>query len=323
MVVVAAVAGALAVKQSARTVSAGAATVQLLVDSPQSSLANLRQDPTLLAERASELAQAVTSPQALRSIGARAGVPANELTAEGPFTGVGLGLNVETPSAARGIQLVSNSSPYHLTFVPQSAIPVITVSVLGPTPEAAGRVATAVAPGVRAWLRRYQVPNSNPAALVTIRQLGSAQAGVVNSGSSKVLAGITGAGILILGLLAVIGIGGRRARRKAEMQQLAPTLEPDRSTTTGFPHERTASTESEAAVLATSAVPDGRPNGSAPEQAGPFGTVAEPALDAYPESSDDVQTADDFSEPEWANGHREAVRWSPHRAAIRWWRNAD
>jgi hypothetical protein len=214
LVVVAAAGVAVAAKRSVRSVATGTATVQMLVDSPQSALTDLRQDPAPLVARATVFAQLMTTNSVLKSVASQAGVQPGDLTAEGPYSGAGQGLNVETPSAARGIQIVAAKSLYHLAFVAQPTLPIVTVSVQGPSPVVAARVASAVVPGVLAWLAPRQLSQQiNPGSRVTIRQLGTAQAGVVNSSSGRILAGAAGAGTLILGLLVLLGIEGRRARQ--------------------------------------------------------------------------------------------------------------
>jgi hypothetical protein len=201
-VVVAAVVAAVAVKMTLHSVATGAATTQLMVDSPQSALADLRQDPLPLVTRAAVFAQLLTSGAVLNQVAHAAGVAPKDLTAEGPYSGSGQTLNVPTPSPARSVQLLATNSLYHLTLVPDALIPLVTVSVQGPNPAAAGKVANAVGPAVKAWLSALQsaVP---PFRRVTIRQLGDAQAGVVNSSSSTTLAGIAAAGILLIGLLSI------------------------------------------------------------------------------------------------------------------------
>jgi hypothetical protein len=134
------------------------------------------------------------------------------VTAEGPYSGAAQALNVPTPSEARSSQLVATKALYHFTFVPDANIPLVTVSVEGPTPAAAGNLANAVVPGVRTWLASLQaaVPTYHR---VTIRQLGDAQAGEINASSSTTLAGVAGFAVLLMGLLVIVLVENRRNRR--------------------------------------------------------------------------------------------------------------
>lgn len=214
LVALLAIVAGVAMKSRSHSVPTGTATSQLLIDSPQSALADLQQDTGPLAARAAVYAQLMTSGVVLQKIAQIAGVPASELTAEGPYSGAGEVLDVPTPSEARSAQLLANRVQYHLSFVAQQDLPVITVSVTGPTASTSGRLANSVAPGVQSWLASLENNNSLPAGKrVTVRALGDAQAGTVNSSSGTIIAGVAGIAVLILGLLAVILFEGRRGRR--------------------------------------------------------------------------------------------------------------
>jgi hypothetical protein len=232
-VVLAAILAAAAVKLSSNSVPTGAATVQIVIDSPQSALADLKQDPAPLVIRAPVFAQLMTSNEVLRDIARAAGVRPQTLTAEGPYSGGGEPLNVPTPSEARSAQLLASNALYHFTFVADATIPMVTASVEGPNPAAAGKIANAVAPGVRTWLASLQssVPLTHR---VTIRELGDAQAGVVNAGSVSVFAGLAAVAVLIVGLLLI----GALDRRKLLDPQLsaANVAEFAPIGATGLPH---------------------------------------------------------------------------------------
>jgi hypothetical protein len=202
--------------QSARSTPTGTATVQILVDSPQSALADLLQNTAPLITRAALLAQVMASEAVLEDIAATAGVPVGQLTAQGPYGGSGLALNVITPAEARGSQLLGERARYRLTFVAQPDEPVLTVSVQGPTPLLAGRLAEAALPGVKRFVATLQRQSATrPARRVTIRQLGPAQAGTVNSSSRMALMAVAGLGVLLLGLLLLVGVETLRRRPPA------------------------------------------------------------------------------------------------------------
>lgn len=224
VVVVAAVGAAAMLDKSMATQPTGTASLQVLVDSPVSALVNLQSDPTGLEARASVLAQAMTSNAVLASIAKIAGIPAGNLTAQGPFSGPGEVLDVPTPSEARGMQIASAGPQYHLIFVAQQNIPIVTVSVVGPTPVGAGKVANAVVPGTLAWLNGLATTDQvKSGSLVHLRQLGDAQAGEINSNSGKMIAIVGAVAILMLGSLFIVMTDRERreARRRkfAEMEQ--------------------------------------------------------------------------------------------------------
>ena len=224
MVVVAVLAAAV-VKLSSHNVPTGAATVQILVDSPSSELASLTQNPTPLISRAAVFAQVMTSQAVVQEIARAARVPTNRITAQGPYSGGGEALNVITPAEARGNRLRRReNAPYRLTFLAQQNEPVITASVQAPNAAAAERVANAVYAGVQSYVTGIQQQGHTPEQdKVTLRQLGPAQTSTVNGGSRGTLAVAAFLGVLILGLLLILGIEGIR-RRDRELDGLERDL---------------------------------------------------------------------------------------------------
>jgi capsular polysaccharide biosynthesis protein len=225
LVVVAAFAAAVAVRISSHNVPTGASTVQLLVDSPSSELANLSQNPTPLISRAGVFAQVMTSQAVLHSIAVTAGVPEREITAQGPYSGSAESQDTIVPAEARSNQLVAEHALYRLSFVAQLNEPVITASVQAPTPEAAAKVADAIYPGVQRYVQAMQHEGHTPEAdRVTLRALGPAQSGSVNGHSRATIMVAAFLAILILGLLSILGLESVR-RRDRELEQLDQDLE--------------------------------------------------------------------------------------------------
>jgi len=207
LVVVLACGAAFGARQLAKSTPTGAATLQILVDSPQSALADLLQNTAPLTTRAALLAQVMASQVVLEDVAYTAGVPVAQLTAQGPYSGSGEVLDTITPSEARASQLLGERSRYRLAFVAQPDEPIVTVSVQGSDPATAARVAEAVLPGVQRFLATLQQQGATkPAQRVTIRQLGAAQVGTVNSSSRTALTAVAGLGVLLLGLLLLLGI---------------------------------------------------------------------------------------------------------------------
>lgn len=212
---------AIGVRMSVHSVPTGAATVQILVDSPDSALANLSQETVPLTTRASVFAQVMTSAAVLQDIASSAGVPVGEITAQGPYSGTGQSLDVVTPSEARGNQLLAEQTKYKLTYLAQTNEPVVTASVQAPNADAAARVAGAIYPGVQRYVTELQQQSGTPVQhRVTIRQLGPPQAGSVNSSARSTLTAAALLGVLLLGLLGILGFEGTR-RRAAERARAA------------------------------------------------------------------------------------------------------
>ena len=212
-IVVFAVGAAVAVRETVTSVPTGVATVQVLVDSPDSALANLSQETVPLTTRASVFAQVMTSAAVLEDIAASANVPVSEITAQGPYSGPGEALDVVTPSEARANQLPAQTVKYKLTFVAQTNEPVVTASVQAPNAAAAAHVAASIFPGVQRYVSTLQQQSATPVQhRVTIRQLGPPQSGPVNSSTRSTLMVAAFIGVLLLGLLLLLGIEGTRRR---------------------------------------------------------------------------------------------------------------
>jgi uncharacterized protein involved in exopolysaccharide biosynthesis len=197
--------------QLAHSTPTGSATVQILVDSPQSALADLLQSTAPLTTRAALLAQVMASQTVLEGIAAAAHLPVADLTAQGPYSGAGAALDAVTPAEARSTQLLSERAHYRLVFLAQPDEPVVTVSVQGPTAAAAAHLAEAAAPGVQAYVSALQQQaHTKPSQRVTIRQLGPAQAATVNSSTRLTLMAIGALAVLLLGLLLLCAEALRR-----------------------------------------------------------------------------------------------------------------
>ena len=227
VVLIVAIVAAYGIHGQAAGVPTGNATVQILVDSPSSSLVNVNVNSVGLEAQAGVIAQAMTSNAVLTSIAKSAGVPAAGLTAEGPYSGAAEVLDIPTPSEARGMQLVSIKPAFHLAFLAQQNVPIITVSVLGPTPTSAGKVADAVLPGVEAWLSTIAAQDKlGTQNQIVLRQLGDAEAGYVNSSAATALAAIAAVAMIIFGLVAVVQIDRRiDRRRRGKLGELEDALE--------------------------------------------------------------------------------------------------
>jgi capsular polysaccharide biosynthesis protein len=212
-IVVLAIGVAVVVRMTVSSIPTGAATVQILVDSPDSALANLSQETIPLTTRASVFAQVMTSAAVLEDIAKSAGVPVSQITAQGPYSGAGQALDVVTPSEARASQLPAQTVKYRLTFVAQTNEPVVTASVQAPSAASAARVAGSIFTGVQHYVSTLQAQSATPAQhRVTIRQLGPPQSGPVNSSARSKLMIAALLGVLLLGLLILLGVEGMRRR---------------------------------------------------------------------------------------------------------------
>jgi capsular polysaccharide biosynthesis protein len=238
LTVVVAIGAAVGVRMSSHSVPTGAATVQILVDSPSSELANLTQNPTPLISRAAVFAQVMSSQAVIQQIASAAKVPVSQITAQGPYSGAAENLNVITPAEARSNQLVAENAIYRVTLQAQQNEPVITTTVQAPTPAAAARIANAVYTGVQNYVSTIQQSGHTPDAdRVTLRQLGSAQTATVNGGSRMTLTLAAFLGVMLVGLLAILGIEALR-KRDDELESIEHDLEAEFESVSHQPESR-------------------------------------------------------------------------------------
>jgi hypothetical protein len=197
-------------KLKSRTVPSGAATAQILVDSPSSALANLKQNPLPLSTRAGVFAQFMASTAIRDAVAKRAGLPASSILAQGPFDDPATAPEGPKPpdpgSVARG-------KKFRLTFVAQEQLPVVTVYAQAPTVALAQRLADAVAPAVQGYVDQLQVDaDLRPEYRTQIRGLGPAQAGTVKGKPSVKVIG-TFIFVMLLGCILILTTARRRTRR--------------------------------------------------------------------------------------------------------------
>ncbi|HYJ21164.1 MAG TPA: hypothetical protein VEW07_03965 [Solirubrobacterales bacterium] len=196
-VLVAAVAATLSVSQvslappslESRANVFAAASSEMLVDTPDSAVADVNAELTPLSTRAEVFTRFLTSTDAVDRIAAVAGVPADALEARGPFQ-INLPEAERVPTAEeRSSQIIGEDAVYRLRFESPPELPLITAFSQAPTEDEAVALAAAVPRVlqgyVRAAQRREQTP---PARRVTIRELGQAEGAVVNEGAGVQIA---------------------------------------------------------------------------------------------------------------------------------------
>lgn len=218
-VLIAAVALAWLAGSRTESTSTGAATTQILIDAPQSALANLKQNTLPLTTRAGMFAQFMASTDVREAIAEASGIPAEQIAARGPFddpaaapTGVATG---EEPAAADAAE-----TPYVLTFVAQQELPLITVYAQAPDAASAARLAGSVAEGVQRYVNDLQAQGSLPSNdRVTIRGLGTPDGTTVAGGSAApIMVGVFLVVTLFGCILVLLPFGRRDADRSEQYE---------------------------------------------------------------------------------------------------------
>ena len=252
-----------------RSLSLGAATSQILVDSSNSTLVAGAQAGELetLATRARIYAQYLSSLEARVGIAADSGVPATKLAASGPFSPDATRANYDPQVAeVRSNDVVAEAAPYRLVFSAQQGVPIITVSSQAPTAGTAAKLAASAftvlneyvaalnrqrAKAQRIAAKRLAASGASPEAQdaaakaagqgVTVRQLGAPEGGIVGGRNNLALmalafVGVVGAGLLLIFLAPGIARHWRlldeveRITREAELREIGVKLPEDDGT---------------------------------------------------------------------------------------------
>ncbi len=164
------------------------ASTQMVVDSPKSALGNMQTSLIPFTNRAVVFARLMVSPEALDYIGQQAGIPGNEIAAQGPAE-IGAPQATHNPSAIKDGKIVIPSSKFILRFDQNPELPTVDIYSQAPTTRQAIALANGAVTGFAKYLNildgETNVPDQQR---VQIRQLGSAQGGEVNPSSGKEIA---------------------------------------------------------------------------------------------------------------------------------------
>ena len=178
-----------------RALEIGAASTEVLVDSPKSKVVDIRAqtiDFQALTTRADLLSNVMASEPVRLFIARHAHIPVQSIAAT-----ASLGANLpraafEPDSERRASDLLRESDKYRLSLAVNPTLPVIDVNAQAPTAEGAQRLANAAVAGLRDYLTltadQQGVADSQRVRLV---QLGQARGGVVNPGVKLQIALLT------------------------------------------------------------------------------------------------------------------------------------
>lgn len=202
-----------------KSLSVGVADTQILIDSPASALADLGRDLDPFAKRAQVYARFMTSRPVRRAIAAEVGLRDHEVITEAPLLGSVPKAAQEPVASQRSRQLLGEDVAFRLRFTSDPGLPTVTIQAQAPRVDEAERLANAGATGFAKYVeqiqRRQGVPEPRR---VTVRQLGSAQGGVLAEEINRPLAILTFVGVFIAWCLLVL-LGSSVARSMRELRE--------------------------------------------------------------------------------------------------------
>jgi hypothetical protein len=172
------------VKPSSMRVAA--AQTHILVDAPPPSMLQrraLEQDLETLVKHAELLSRVIVSRQGLDRIAVRAGLPPGSVGGSGRVTTSVPEALVQPGSEERAADIGRSNLPYGVEVQVRPTSPVIDVYTRAPSAAEAMRLANAVVPGLREYLRGLAADQKFTKAPLALRQLGEARGGAVNAGA--------------------------------------------------------------------------------------------------------------------------------------------
>jgi hypothetical protein len=195
-------------------------SIEILVDSAHSPIADARRDLTGLSARAIVFARLIAGGNIVRQMAKRAGIPFKQIDVTSPAPPGSLAPPVEP------VQL----HPYGISITSAEELPILAVGTRAPTVAEAKRLAAAAPPAVREEVERIQEHQGTaPGRRVEFRVLGPPEAGIRDAALGKKAALGLFLVLVAIGLFLIVGIPRFRAAWREEAETMPVTDErPDR-----------------------------------------------------------------------------------------------
>ena len=169
-----------------RSLKMATASTQVVVDTPRSTLFDIRQDTVgieALTNRALLLGNVMASPQVRADIARRAGVPFEKLQILPPITPKQPRVLAEAGHARRSSDILKLNGEYRLYIKANPTVPFLQIYAQTPTARSAAALANASVAGMETYLGKRARSTRTPGAeQVRLTQLGRAEGAVVNGG---------------------------------------------------------------------------------------------------------------------------------------------
>lgn len=177
-----------------RALEMASATTHVIVDTPRSSILDLRQDTyslEALRQRTVVLGSVMAEGQVRQAIEDRGEVPAGQLQVTPPLT-------PEQPRAVAGsgpqkhtTDVVESTDQYRLSIQANPTVPIMDIYAQAPSAQAAEKLANGAVDELRSYLADLALQERTPeAAQIRLVQLGRAHGAVINGGIEWHVAGL-------------------------------------------------------------------------------------------------------------------------------------
>jgi hypothetical protein len=185
-----------------RSLAVAAASSQILVDSPDSTLVQGAELGTFeaLATRAKIYGQYLASLDARQEIAKLAGVPARTIATSGPFSSAtGQNAYSSQTSEERSGELLQEGAGNRLVFTAQEGVPILTVDAQSASSETAIALASASFATLQNYVKSLEADGKPVRQGVTVRELGAPEGGTLGGSNNLIL--------MVLAFLLVFGLG--------------------------------------------------------------------------------------------------------------------
>jgi len=173
-------------------------SIQVLVDSSNSPIANARRALSGLTARAGVFARVMSGGNVIEGAADSAGIPYKQIAVAGPMP-----LPGEAPGISEG---PAEELPYRVEIIQQTELPILTVTTRAPTAAEARALAAAVPVAMARRVLAIQEHQGTPEGKrVVFRPLGPAEAGLRDNSSGKKIA--VGAFVFLLALFFTVIVG--------------------------------------------------------------------------------------------------------------------
>ena len=200
----------------------GAASAQVLIDTPHSQIADIGSggQSTTLYTQASLLADVMASAPVVNEIATQVGIPSSQLVIVPPPASVVTPLKA-TALAVAAPRAAATRSPWKLTITQDPLLPIVAFAAQAPTANGAGRLATAATQVMGAHLAAIDVAQNVPARQRTVvNVINPPVAGWVSQGARKVYGLVAAIVVFLLICLVSLAVGARRRRPALGMAPL-------------------------------------------------------------------------------------------------------
>jgi hypothetical protein len=176
----------------------GKGSIQILVDSARSPIADAQRDLTGLTARANVFARFIAGGTVIKRIARASGIPAKEIDIEDPGS---------LPDAPNVAQQPVQRNQYGIAISPVEGLPILSVVTRAPTVREARAMAAAAPSAVAGVVRSIQRQQRTPInRRVQFRVLGPAKAGLVDDALGKKIALVLFIVLLAFFMVLILGL---------------------------------------------------------------------------------------------------------------------